>query len=161
MKNILKGLFTAAVGAAAGFSIANYIHKEPDNILQFRANKFRGYYTLLNQWMKLKQMNISLDTYFVQNHYKTIAIYGMGELGRRLYKELENSNVKVAYCIDKNSGYSEDDIRILGIHDTMEPVDAVIVTATYAYDSVVAEISPKFDCPILSLNEVIFTIDEQ
>lgn len=43
----------------------------------------------------------------------------------------------------------------------MDPVDVVIVTATYAYDSVLEEIRPKFSCPIISLNEVIFTIDEQ
>ena len=54
-------------------------------------NRAKSYYELLNQWVKLKIEGKKLEKYFVDNSYKTIAIYGYAELGHRLYDELKDS----------------------------------------------------------------------
>ena len=42
-------------------------------------------FKILNKWLNLNHDGKSLQKYFDDNYIKTVAIYGMGELGKRLY----------------------------------------------------------------------------
>ena len=43
-----------------------------------QANKNRGLFLLMNQWINLKQDEKKVEEYFIQKNLKRIAIYGMG-----------------------------------------------------------------------------------
>ena len=113
---------------------------------------------VLNQWLLLKNEGKSLADYFVNNSYKNIAVYGMGELGNRLIEELKSSDINVRYGIDKNvqSVYSE--IEVIDLESKIENVDVIVVTAVFAFEEIENELSKRTDIPIVSLEEVIYEI---
>ena len=123
-----------------------------------KVEKFRNYYDILNQWLMLKQEGKSLEKYFVENNINSIAIYGMGEMGNRLYNELKDSKINIKYAIDQTAGNIYSDINVYSLDDELEEVDAVIVTATFVFSSIKEQMEEEFDFPIISLEDVVFSI---
>lgn len=157
MKKSLLTILCAACGTAGAIAGAEVVKRTKEG-LESDVNKFKCYYYMLNRWLLLKQENKSLEKYFIDNGYETIAIYGMGELGNRLYEELKDTSIKVKYAIDQNvlSTYSE--LEVKEKDSSLEKVDAMIVTAVYAYDEIREEMSKKIDFPIISLEDVIYEL---
>jgi hypothetical protein len=116
--------------------------------------KFKGYFNLLHQWMLLKEQSKSLDKLLLNRGYKTIAIYGMGVIGKHLQEELKKSCIKIAYGIDRKS-ITNIDFKILNINDDLPKVDAVIVTAIFDFETIEEELIHILDCSIISLEELI------
>lgn len=162
MKKIVKTgltlLLGGSVGAGLGAAITGKISAKSTNKKSEKVDKFKTYYNMLNQWLLLKQEGKSLEDYFIESNIKTIAIYGMGEMGNRLYDELKNSKVEVKYAIDKEaeSIYSELDVRKL--EDGMPFVDAVIVTAVFAFEDIKNELASSVDYQIISLEDVVYEV---
>lgn len=151
---VLSTLFGAAAGAAGGYYLKG---KEVDEKSK-KVDKFKGYYNMLNQWLILKQEGKSLTEYFKANNYKVIAIYGMGEMGNRLYDELRESDIEVKYAVDKNAAGTYSELDVIEKEDYFEKVDVIVVTATFAFDEIEAEIADKVDFPIVSLEDVVYEI---
>lgn len=122
-----------------------------------RLNK---YYKLLNIWLYQKNNNKSIGEYIRDKNYKRIAIYGMGEIGGRLYEELKLSGIKVEAFIEKETGdythgYGETpliSIEELGLYD----FDIIIVTPIFDFKNIyesIKRLNEKFD--IISIEELI------
>lgn len=80
-------------------------------------------------------------------------------MGSRLLDELNASEIQVAYGIDKNIDEVFNEIEVFSldnINEATEQVDAVVVTAIFAYDEIREELEKHFDCVILSLEDVVF-----
>ena len=82
----------------------------------------------------------------------------MKELGERLYDELRDSEVEVKYIIDKNADAIYADIDVLTPEDELEEVDAIVVTAIHYFDEIEEMLEQKVDCPILSLEDIVYEI---
>lgn len=126
-----------------------------------KSQKFEELYLVVVQWLIIKQMGDSLENYFIKKGIKKIAIYGIGILGELLIDELKNSRIEVCYAIDKNVQmtignrvYSS--VNIFKPTDELPLVDAVVVTAVHFYDDIKATLIKKYDCPIISLAEVVY-----
>lgn len=152
---IVGTLLGAAVGAVAGSTVTNKKVIDKNK----KVKKFKNYYKMLNEWLRLKQEGKSLEEYFLKNEYKTVAIYGMGEMGNRLYDELKNTDIEVKYAIDEKAEETYADITVYEKDDELPLVDVVIVTATFAFDEIEEELCEKIDMPIVSLEEVVYTMD--
>ncbi|MCI8377476.1 MAG: hypothetical protein HFH72_03035 [Lachnospiraceae bacterium] len=159
MKKGMIGMIGAGLGAVVGGIGVSCLKSGSEAKLLAKIEKFKGYYYMLNQWLMLKQEGKSLEQYFVDNGYKAVAIYGMGEMGNRLYEELKGSNeVKVEYVIDQNTAaYSE--VKIFGLEEEFPSVDVIVVTATFAYDEIKEALLQKSNALVVSLNDVIYEID--
>lgn len=120
--------------------------------------KLKEFYNILNQWLILKQEGKSLAEYFEQNHYKTVAIYGMKELGERLYDELKDSDIQVKYAIDRNADQIYAEVDVVTPDDGLAEVDVVVVTALHYYDEIEGMIADKVDCPVVSIEDVVYEI---
>ena len=72
---------------------------------------------LLNQWLVVLEHGRSISQYFIQNHYHTIAIYGMGYLGKRLLEELRGTGIEVKYLLDQQLEASYGGIPVLSGRD--------------------------------------------
>lgn len=158
MKKSCLAVLTMVAGAVTGAAGVGTYQGKIIKIKQKKVDKFKAYYNLLNQWLILKQDGKNLEQYFIDNQYETIAIYGMGEMGNRLYDELKNTSVKIEYAIDKEAGSTYSEIEVLEIEDNLPKVDAVIVTAVFAYEEVEKLLSEKIDCNIISLEEVVYEV---
>lgn len=158
MKKFFFFLLGALIGIVTGTALMEIEKIESERKIQARCNKFLNYYTMLTLWMKIKHQKRSLAEYFAKRNIESIAIYGMGEVGQRLCEELLENQITIKYAIDKNMNTPFYDIAIKKPNDTLESVDLVIVTATYEYDVIQKELENTFSCPIVSLNEIVFSL---
>lgn len=121
-----------------------------------RTEKFMDYFDILDEWMNLKEEGKLITDYFIDNDYNTIAIYGMGKLGRHLCHDLEDSNITIAYGLDKRSESMSSNIKLLSMSDELPSVDVIIVTATFDFATIKEQLQKKVECPIISLSDVIY-----
>lgn len=122
------------------------------------ADKHLALYKMMLQWVKVKQQGKSLASYFLGKKYKKIAVYGMSYAGEALIEELKDSDVKIAYGVDKNARSIYSDVEVVTMDDKLEEVDAVIVTAITFFDEIKKELSEKINSPIISLEDVIYKV---
>ena len=97
-------------------------------------------------------------TYLEKNDYQKIAIYGMSYAGETLLEEFRDSEVVVAYAIDRNADGIYTDVDVVSMEDELAPVDAVVVTAIAFFDEIEEKLSEKLDCPILSLEDILYEV---
>lgn len=157
MKKGFIAVLSTIIGAMAGGVGVFCLKEKQIQLKNKKVDKFKDYYHLLNQWLIHKQEGKCLEQYFIDNNYKSIAIYGMGEVGNRLYNELKDSKINVLYAIDESSWSAYSDIRIINIDDYKE-VDVIVVSAIFDFDNIIKEISEKVNCPIISLEDVVYDL---
>lgn len=158
MKKGTIALLSTLAGAIAGAAGSGYLIGKQVDHKSAKVDKFKSYYNMLNQWIILKQEGKSLSKYFKLNNYKTVAIYGMGEMGNRLYDELKNSDIEVKYAVDQNASSTYSELEVMDKEDDFDNVDVMVVTATFAFDEIEEEISEKVGFPIVSLEDVVYEI---
>lgn len=147
----LSLLLGASTGAAAVGLKQRKRNTATDDLLQ----KMGEFYKLLLKWLEIEQKGKSIRSFFTENGYRTVAIYGMKELGERLYDELKGSEVEVKYIIDKNADAMYADVDIITPEESLEEVDAIVVTAIHYMDEIEEMLEQKIDYPILSLQEIV------
>ena len=155
VSTIAVGILNLISGIAVGYSIGKTNSSEEE-----MKNKMLKYYVTLNNWVGKKQKNINLSSYFEKMGYNSVAIYGMKEVGERLYEELKDTKTEVKYAIDQNAESIYADIDVYSPDDDLPEVDVIVVTATYYYNSILNKIKDKIACPIISLDDVIAGAEE-
>ena len=151
---VLSALMGAALGAGA---IGKMTFGEKEKI-KAKSDKHEALFLMMNQWVKLKQEGKNVTEYFKKNGYHRIAVYGMSHAGQRLIDELKDTEIEVAYGIDKNVEAIYADIVLQTMEEEFEEVDAIVVTAITFYYEIEEELSKKVNCPILSLEDIIFEV---
>ena len=81
---------------------------------------------------------------------------GKSVLLNQIVEELKNSNIEIAYGIDKNASGIYTDINMVTPEENLEKVDAIIVTPVFFFDEIEEELSKKIDCPIISLEDILY-----
>lgn len=135
----------------------NKAQKEADAEYE-RAEKLLEYYNVLNHWLQLKHKKKTLASYFEKEGYQTIAIYGMKELGERLYDELCDSGIEVKYGIDQNADKIYAAVEVYTLEDELETVDVIVVTASYYYEQIEQKIKEKTGMKVVNLEDIIFSM---
>lgn len=158
MKRGIMPVITGIVGGVFGASLISYSDKKSFSKVEEKSIKMTEFYHVLERWLYIKQENRSLTEYFDRNGYKTVAIYGMKELGERLYDELKGTNVKVQYAIDKNAGQIVADIDVVTPQDALGQVDVIVVTPIHYFNDIESELSQVMDCPIVSIEDIIYEL---
>lgn len=112
---------------------------------------------LLADWLKLKREGKNLGKYFEDNYIKKVAIYGLGNLGQEVYWELSNlKDIKVLYGIDKNAKtLNIDGLKIISLDETLEEVDAVIVTPLQYYNEIEESLNEKGIKNVISIGDIV------
>lgn len=156
MKKGMKG-FTEIV---LGTIFLNQIREKNRQIKYWRqsAEKSAQIMRLYDQWVFIHQDHKSTYDYFVEKGIKSIAIYGMDNVGERFYDELKDTDIKIAYAIDKKGGSINAEIKMVSPEDELERVDAIVVTAVYYFDEIFKNLSSKTDIPIISLEEILHEV---
>ncbi len=153
--SILAGLAGVVLGAGAGGKVEG----EKLNKARAMSDKHLELFKMMNQWVKVKQDGKNLASYLEKNGYKRIAVYGMSYAGETLVDELRGSTVTVVYGIDKNAVSLYSDVDIVSMEDDLEIVDAIVVTAITFFDEIEEQLSEKIDCPIISLEDILYEVD--
>lgn len=124
-----------------------------------RLNKFIKYFALLDRWLWLKMQNKSIASYFEKRHYQTIAVYGIGEIGNRLYEDLSRfTSIKVEYAIDRVKE-EHPALPVYGLESEFPKVDVIVVSTNNIFEQVCENLKEKTDIPIVSIDDVIFDVE--
>ena len=122
-------------------------------------NKQKRYYNILVGWINIHHREKTIEQYFIEKGLKSIAIYGMAELGELLYDELFDTEIKIKYVIDKCRASVYAEVPVFSPEDELEEVDAIIITAVHYYDEICETLVKKIDCPMISLDSVIHSLN--
>lgn len=114
---------------------------------------------LLDRMLYLKQRGYTIGSYLKEYNIQTVAIYGMGYAGFRLYDELKQAGAVVKYGIDQNAERIRiQEIDILYPDEELPEVDAIIVTATFFYEEIEKKLNQKVSAKIYSLKDILYEI---
>ncbi len=158
MKKTMGAILAALIGVLfGGGMIGNLALKETEKAKKM-SDKHCALFLMMNQWVKVKQDNKNLASYFEKNNYKKIAIYGMSYAGETLVNELKDSLIEVKYGIDKNPACIYSDMEIFTLDNYLEEVDAVVVTPIFFFQEIKEQLSQVLDCPIISLEDILYEV---
>lgn len=146
-------LCSAAVYIVLGRFQQNSIRKWKE-----QADKNRSLFLIMSQWVRIYQEGHRLEEYFLKNHYRRIAVYGMGDLGKRFVKEFAASDVQIAYAIDCNAKHILSDVKLITPDDEMESVDAIVITVTSGFREIQKQLFLKANCAIIAIEDVLNAI---
>lgn len=151
-------LLSTLTGMTIGAGAVGKILTERTYKVKSMSDKHLSLFLMMNQWVKVKQEGKSLEQYFEKAGYKNLAIYGMSFAGETLVNELKNTSVHIVYGIDRNADSIYADIDIVSMDGKLEKVDAIVVTAVTFFEEIRRELSKKIDCPIVSLEDILYEI---
>ncbi len=158
MKKWILSSLAAAMGVLAGTGITGSLMEKSIKKNRDMSDKHLALFLMMNEWVKVKQAGKNLAEYFEKNGYKRIAVYGMSYAGETLLDELSESDIEVAYAIDKNAESIYLDIETVTLDAELQEVDAVVVTAITFYDEIEKKLKEKIKCPIVSLEDILYKI---
>lgn len=114
------------------------------------------YLNMMNQWLILKQEGKGIDRYLKKHGYNIIAVYGMAIYGRHVIRELQESDVKILYGIDRKEMEPYKKIEVLQPVEEMPHVDAVINTVLHDHINIKFHLAGIISSPVVSLEDIIF-----
>lgn len=143
--------------------LINCIHYQKE--ILYKTDKslttYKHNYNILYRWMQEENIGDRLADYLLKEGYEKIAVYGLGDVGKLLCKNLNNSGISILYGIDQNAEDKNID-EFIGVgkivlpNDTIEKVDAIIVTVSNSYLPIKNMLMKTNNCPILNLEDVVY-----
>ncbi len=127
--------------------------KEKENVA-----KFIAYYDLFTRWIALDQEGRRLKDFFEENHYKSVAVYGMKEAGELLYHAIKDCGLDAVYAVDRAPERLNLDLDIRKTVDEIPDVDVIVVTPIHYFASIQSELSNLTTAAIISIEDVIWGI---
>ena len=82
----------------------------------------------------------------------------MNYVGQTLYEELKDSEIVVAYAIDKKADDIFVPVDILSPDDSLPEVDVIIVTAITFFDEIEELLIQKTDADIISMEDILYEV---
>ncbi len=122
------------------------------------SRRYRSYWVILNDWLTLKELGVELKDYFLERGVHSVAIYGIGLLGKHLYFELKDSEIEIKGIIDRETGFNRKRIALYQPEEDLPEVDMIIVTVTYAYHEISGQLKKRGIRNVISLEEIIQTV---
>lgn len=158
MKKIFMTILLPILGLISGVAVEGRRAQKKANKIQQTSEKNRILFLVMNQWVQVKQDGKNLSAYFEKHGYGKIAIYGMSYMGETLINELKDTGIEVAYGIDRHADSLYGEVEVITLEGELEPVDAIIVTAITFFDEIKDTLSEKVDCPIVSLEDILYEV---
>lgn len=120
--------------------------------------KNRGYLLTakcFDEWMGLREKNISVSDYLKKYGAIHVAVYGYGMLARHLLTELLETDIVVEYIIDKSNRKKSLEYEVKNLEDHLPQVDAVIITIVDEFDSIYRNLKKRMCSRFFSLYEIV------
>ncbi|SET12683.1 hypothetical protein SAMN02910413_1864 [Pseudobutyrivibrio sp. C4] len=116
-------------------------------------------FRLFDKWLYIMRSGNTLKSFFDDNDYKKIAIYGMGRIGKQLYAELKAVDVDISILIDRNAKCLKDlynNIITLNELPTFKNIDVIVITPVQFYSEIERQIYEiNQDIDVVSVEDVV------
>lgn len=129
-------------------------------------DKLKRILKLLDDWMSLREQDITLTGYCKERNAKTIGVYGYGRLGKHLVWELEREKLYVSWIMDQRCNAikkANEDCMILSPAEMthLPAVDMIIITALEDYYNIEAQICKYTKAEVVSVEQILNFIQEK
>lgn len=102
-----------------------------------KAGKDRGFrvcYEIITRWLIIHNTGRTIDEFFVANGLFNIVVYGAGPLGELLCHELNGTDIKVKFVIDRDKKRFENSNLEIPVFPPVflnrdENIDAIVITS--------------------------------
>lgn len=108
-------------------------------------------------WMNKARGKKTLDFFFHTNNFRTAAIYGLGRVGKQVYKELLRLDIQVLYGIDRKVK-CYDGLRCYEPDEALPEVDLIIIAVPDEAQDIAEGLREKVSCPVWSINDLLFVL---
>lgn len=153
MKN--KFLF-GVVCVGACYAGSRYYYRNKNNK---KNDRYFQWYKTLYQWITIQQDGGKITDYLKNQGYKSVAIYGMGELGKLLLRELDDADIEIPFVIDQNAGsVTASGKKVMMLKEIQEDVDVIVVSVIDKFDVIKADIEKYVNVPVVSLEDILFSL---
>ena len=117
---------------------------------------------MYEQWLRVLYTGKMIGKYLQARGYSHVAIYGLGEAGKILIRDLDRTQVRIDYIIEQNYSSNEYEghitIKDIAKCDNMKKTDAIIITEFADYVSVLGQLEKRVTCRILALDDLLFSV---
>lgn len=126
--------------------------------------QYKRYYALLNFWLEAHAYGRSLNKLLQNRGVKSVVIHGAGELGRRVYEELNSGDIHVIGISDQLGPWIEPIIphqsnELLENVNKLPEADLYIVTPFHFFDVILRNYPPEIPRErIVSLERLILEL---
>lgn len=125
---------------------------DTDNL---RIQKNSYFSRLFDKWLLLKEKGDTLHPFFERWGYRRIALYGLGIAGNHLLTDLEKSQIKVIYGIDKLGNKFQVGFPVYTPDSNLPEADVIVISVTYDFGNIYKNLKRTFTGPIVSLEKII------
>lgn len=158
MKKGVVGIVSAIGGALTSAAVVGKKFNDRAKANLELSDKHFKLFLMMNEWVKVKQEGKNLSSFFEREGYKEIAVYGMSYAGETLVEELEGSDIRVKYGIDRNADQMDASIEIVKPDEELKDVDVIVVTSITFFNEIEEMLVKKVNCPIISLEDVLYEV---
>lgn len=132
-----------------------WLFRENDNcFVSAREQKLRSVNEIYKRLLQLKHNGWTLEKILQKKGWQSIAVYAMGDIGKLIYDELENSGVRVVYAINR-SKVSYKDLKIVSLKDGLKKVDQIVVSLPDEYDAIAEAIRQVSDIETVNIRTLL------
>ncbi|SMP52672.1 hypothetical protein [Anoxynatronum buryatiense] len=121
--------------------------------------RVKQYYLFLVKWLTLITGGGKIEDCLLERGYNTIAIYGYGEIGKLLIRDLsQTSKIKIDFIVDNGATHNNDNSVPIYHVDQLTPelsTALIIVTPIFAYDQIEKDLNEKGCEKIMCIDELI------
>ena len=136
-----------------GMGICRYLGNKTNQEKNCRNEVNTTYVEILDQWMSLKNKNVSISRLLKEENCKKIAIYGLGMIGNHLYEELIDTEIDIV-GIDQTEIYNNFKMSIYKPDEFPKDIDLIIVTPL-KYETIYLKLRENYDGRIMSLQQIL------
>lgn len=155
----LKYILIICIGFVIGAICGWIVKKKEDKIVfdakEVQLNRMTRFFEITDIWLQIFEEKQSIKKYFEENNIETVAVYGIGKLGKHLVKQLQQNDIVVKYIVDNRVGFYKG-IDMFKLCDRLPEVDVIIVTPILEYKVIYQTLREKVDCEIVSIEDVIY-----
>jgi len=141
-----------------------YLKKNLHKAEQTR-DTFKNYYQIYNVWISAKNRGRILCKLLVDKGYREVGIYGLGEIGERLFEELSSCNDLNVRCFIDQGKFIQDNyngVKIVTIDDLVNYPDlnVIIITPFYAREAIDRQLAGKIsqNTKTVSFDDLVFDL---
>lgn len=155
-------IISACAGAIIGGAYVKHVFKEQEIKTKEENKKLEKSFTLYYHWFLLKQNNVNISDFFIENGIENIAVLDLSAQGRRFIDELKGTDINVLYAIEKyNPAAIHETLDVLRLDDDDLPAcDAVVVCSMEGFPEIERKLKEKLgeECKVISLQTVLMQL---
>lgn len=108
-----------------------------------------------SKWLKVKGNRQNIGFFLYKKGFRNVAIYGMGNLGCRLYDEIQDSDIRVLYVVDKKTEYLSEVIHVKCPEEKLVGIDLLIVTVVNGGNEIVTHYKKDGTYQVRTLSKIL------